>query len=48
MVVAKIFILRLLIFAAFAIATPPNKSATQVSLTSWAFANDVLSGSVRV
>jgi len=47
-VTAKLFILQLLIFTAFAVATPPEKRATQVSLTSWTFTNNVLSGSIEV
>ena len=47
MVAAKLFILQFLIFT-FAVATPPRECATQVSLTLWAFTNNVLSGSIRV
>ncbi|CAZ83956.1 unnamed protein product [Tuber melanosporum] len=42
------FILQLLMFVALAVATPLRKDATQVSLISWTFTDNVLSGSVRI
>lgn len=48
MVAGKLFILQLLIFTVFAVATPPRGRTTQVSLTSWTLTNNVLSGSIRV
>jgi alpha-amylase len=40
--------LQLLTFISFAVATPLQKRATQVSLISWKFNNNVLSGTIKV